>query len=476
MSKGRALILVIALWALIYLPGLGSREIKGEEGRRILPAITMLQGGNFLVPQVGSDPYFTKPPLVNWLVAGSFKLFGQRNEWTARLPSTICVLLVALAFVTVARASLGADGSLIGALVWLTSFGLIEKGRLIEIEALYVSITALATICWLSWWQTGRSKWLTWTVPWIFLGLGWLAKGPLHLVFFYAVVAAVLYQRRMLKSLWEPAHFVGIAIMLGIFAAWAIPCLLLMQESNVAHVWSRQFSGRLSGEDFKFSGWIMNIPRGLGYFLPWTLLLPLLFLKRPTLNVQRPTSKSEEATSTLNVGRWTLDVQRALLWGIVISFLIISLLPGSLPRYTMPLLGPASFLAALLLTERRQLRLVLVIAAVTATALLIYGFALIPQLKSREKVRPVAARINAILPPGIPLYAVDPDYQPFLFYVRDPIVYVRAVDEVPTGARFLLVQPRDQPQVSGNSRWTIEGIHQLRDYRDKQVVLLQVSD
>ena len=119
----------------------------------------------YLVPHVGSEPYFRKPPLVNWLVAASFKLTGQRNEWTARLPSALCVLAVALAFLTVARASLGANGSLIAALIWMVNFGMIEKGRLIEIEALYVSLLGLAMICWLSWWEQRRSPWLTWIVP-----------------------------------------------------------------------------------------------------------------------------------------------------------------------------------------------------------------------------------------------------------------------------------------------------------------------
>ena len=67
----------------------------------------MLETGNYIVPEVGGKPYFRKPPLVNWLVAASFKFFGVRNEWTARLPSALSVLAVALAFVTVARASLG---------------------------------------------------------------------------------------------------------------------------------------------------------------------------------------------------------------------------------------------------------------------------------------------------------------------------------------------------------------------------------
>ena len=126
MSRARALLIVVVVWATIYLPRLGALEIKSEEGRRILPAVTMLQTGNYFVPQIGSEPYFRKPTLVNWLVAGSFKLFDARNEWTARLPSVLCVLAVALAFVLVGRRELGGNGAIAAALMWLTNFGLLE--------------------------------------------------------------------------------------------------------------------------------------------------------------------------------------------------------------------------------------------------------------------------------------------------------------------------------------------------------------
>ncbi|MEP6821882.1 MAG: glycosyltransferase family 39 protein [Chthoniobacterales bacterium] len=472
MSPLRSLLVVLAVWAVIYLPGLGTLEIKGEEGRRILPAVTMLETGNYLVPFVGSDPYFTKPPLINWLVAASFQITGRRSEWSARLPSALCVLAVALAFIAVARRSLGAKGSLIAALVWMTNFGILEKGRLIELEALYVSLTGLAFICWLSWWQEQRSRWLTWTVPWIFLGLGILAKGPLHLVFFYAVLIGVLFHTRRLGALLHPAHFIGILIMLGIFAAWAIPCLQMMATNDVAHTWTRQFSGRLSGEDFKFAGWILNIPRGLGYFLPWTLLF--LFVRRER------TGDGEE------------NVSIGLAWGIGVSFLAVSLLPGSLARYTMPLLAPACRLVASLLASAWvefprwlrlrwpaalpfELRWPALITSLTCAAILIYAVALMPMLRSREKIRNIAAEINAALPAGEALYAVDPDYQPFLFYVRGPILYCQQVKDIPATARFLLLQPKDEGEALESRQWMprhAATLLRLRDYRKKEVILL----
>src|ERR1700758_3579787 len=91
-SKRSSLLVILLVWAALYLPALGSLAIKGEEGRRVLPGITMLQTGNYLVPQVGGETYFRKPPLINWLAAASFKIFGCQNEWTARMPSVVCVL------------------------------------------------------------------------------------------------------------------------------------------------------------------------------------------------------------------------------------------------------------------------------------------------------------------------------------------------------------------------------------------------
>src|SRR5882762_5939570 len=204
-SRVAAVLVVLLVWAVIYLPAQGSIAIKGEEGRRILRAIGMLHNGNYSVPEVGGNPYFRKPPLVNWLVAASFRIFGVRNEWTARLPSAVLVLAVAVAFVTVARTTLRPGGSIVAALIWMTNIGLIEKGRLIEIEALYVSLCGLAIIFWLSFLVQRKSPWLIWLPASVFLGLGLLAKGPTDLVFFYGIVIAVLVSWKDWRVLVHPA-------------------------------------------------------------------------------------------------------------------------------------------------------------------------------------------------------------------------------------------------------------------------------
>ena len=472
-SRNRSLLIVLLVWAAIYLPALGSLAIKGEEGRRILPAVRMIETGDYIVPRVGSNTYFRKPPLVNWLVAVSFKVFGVRNEWTARLPSAFSVLVVAIAFVTVARVSLGPSGSTIAALIWLTNIGIIEKGRLIEIEGLYVSLSGLAIIFWLSFSSPKKSPWLIWLPASTFLGLALLAKGPLHLVFFYGIVVAVLWQTKKWRLLVHPAHFAALAIMLAIFAAWAIPFLHSTTTQVALHKWSAQFSGRLSATGFNFSSWIQNIPRSLMYFLPWLILLPFIrFSKFHDIGQRR--------------------LARALTWGIAVPFLVVNLVPGAMSRYSMPVLVPASWLLAMSYAgdalqwpkgmqmgrERAWEKVVAVFVGVGlvigAIGYPVTAFA----LKNRQQVKKVAAEINAIVPVSETLYAVDPDYQPLFFYVKAPLGYVSRIANLPTDTHFFLVRTELEKEAAGAQKWAPRSTHQLariKDSRKREMVLFEVG-
>jgi len=472
-SRNRSLLIVLLVWAAIYLPALGSLAIKGEEGRRILPAVRMIETGDYIVPRVGSTTYFRKPPLVNWLVAVSFKVFGVRNEWAARLPSALSVLVVAIAFVTVARVSLGPSGSTIAALIWLTNIGMIEKGRLIEIEGLYVSLSGLAIIFWLSFSSQKKSPWLIWLPASIFLGLALLAKGPLHLAFFYGIVFAVLWQTKRWRLLVHPAHFAALAIMLAIFAAWAIPFLQSTTTQAALHKWSAQFSGRLSATGFNFSSWIQNIPRSLVYFLPWVVLFPFV----------RFTKFQDEAQRRL---------ARALTWGIVGPLLVVNLVPGALPRYSMPAVVPASWLLAMsyagnALDWPHKLRLggegvwAKVVAGFVGLGLVIggigYPFTAFV-LRNRQQVKKAAAEINAIVPASETLYAVNPDYQPVFFYVKAPLSYTTEITKLPANTHYFLVRTENEQEAITTQKWTPRWAHQLariNDFHKREMILFEVG-
>ena len=472
-SRLRAVAVVVIAWAVIYLPALGSIAIKGEEGRRILPAIRMLETGNYIVPEVGSNPYYRKPPLVNWLVAASFKIVGVRNEWTARLPSALSVLAVAIAFVTVARASLGAGGSMIAALIWMTNIGIIEKGRLIEIEALYVSLCGLAIIFWLSFFLQKKSPWLIWLPAFVFLGLGLLTKGPTHLVFFYGIVIAVLAYSKDWRLLFHPAHFVAIAVMVGIAAAWAIPFVYSTTADLAVDKWSAQYTGRLKVVDFRFFSWIQNIPRSLVYFLPWVLLFPFA----------RFSKFHDEARERL---------ARGLAWGIAVPVIGVNLVPGAVARYSMPAIVPACWLLAMICAanslewprrwvknQREWTATIIMIFVAVGVLIGAIGYPVTTViLRNRQQVKKAAAEINSLVPVSETLYAVNPDYQPVFFYVKAHLEYVSHIENLPRNTRYFLVRTEKEPEALAAQKWAplrAQPIARVHDYSKREMVLFEVA-
>jgi 4-amino-4-deoxy-L-arabinose transferase-like glycosyltransferase len=448
-SRTASLLIVAAVWAALYLPLLGSSELRGEEGKRVLPAVQMLERSDYLVPYLGARPYLNKPPLVNWIVAMSFRVFGVRNEWSARLPSAIFVLLVAVALATLGRTKLGALGSTIAAVCWLTTLELIDKSRTIEIDAINASLFALSLFFWLIFWQQNRSPWLTFTVPWIFLGVGFLAKGPGLLLFFYFILLAVLWRTGRLRELFQPAHWTGVLIMLTIVAAWGIPYFFAVRFQSLGEVWSHEVAAVVHGEIGRAENWPLNFPRGIAFFLPWILLLPFVRLDKIDNLVERETV-------------------RGLAWGSFVLFVVVILLPGTLPRYVLPLVAPMSWLIGVaaandafewklklghfrIRISRQIARWAIAIAI--AAEILVFPLRATVLFNKHQVQRPIARQINAAMPAGEPLYAVDPPFQPYFFYLHMPVIYLQRLEELPSNARFLLIQSRDLATMETSAQW-----------------------
>jgi hypothetical protein len=111
--------------------------------------------------------------------------------------------------------------------------------------------------------------------------------------------------------------------------------------------------------------------------------------------------------------------------------------------------------------------------------LCLFAVAVVPALQRRSKVKPIAAQLDALIPDSESLYAVDPDFQPFLFYLKSRVVYVNRLDQVPATARYLLIQPEKEREVTESKRWLPRrprAIQRVTDYRQKTVILARVGD
>lgn len=419
--------------------------------------------------------------MVNWLVAASFTLSGHRNEWTARLPAALAMLALGLGVCIGLRRWLGTDHAVFAALAVLTTVELIDKGRLIEIDALYTAAFGLALAAWIG--LDGASGRFRWVVSGLFLGIGLLLKGPLLLLFFYPVVVITLARSGKLAALWSPQHLAGLGVMLLVFGAWLVPHLLRPEAKAAVSTWSSQYAERLDWGDYRPGNTAINIGRALLNFLPWLLLLPFGHHPRE----DRPEDRRLLA---------------GLEWGALATFVLVMLLPGALPRYTLPLAVPVAILAAYRLRENPKLAalairvvfaalILMVLAsfsllvapggreylipgamlalgaaiwlhfedtprirtlnwtlgAMAVSATLFYCGKILPELRRRESLRPEAARIEDLTRGSEVIYAVGLDTPHVLFYLQTPHRLEPGIDAVPAGAEYLLVGREEADRV-----------------------------
>ena len=319
-----AILLVLVAWAAIYLPGLGKRELQGEEARRILPGRTMLQTGDWVLPRSAGEVYNRKPPGINWATAIAMVFTGRMDEKSVRMPSALAMLTLAMVTLVMMRGFLGMEGALLAALIMLTNLGFIERGRLAEIDGLYCALFGMAALSWLGLWWKERPL-AAWLLSGWLLGLAFLVKGPPHVWFFYAMVIGVLRQEKKLSELLTWRHGLGLLVFVLSWSWWAYLNAGTNPEKDSSSVWIDQISSRLGLSDFHFVSWLLLIPKSLGAFLPWALLLPL------GIRILKAKSEVREESS-----RHT-KILVGMGQGLLVGFLFIALLPSSRPRFLLPM-------------------------------------------------------------------------------------------------------------------------------------------
>jgi 4-amino-4-deoxy-L-arabinose transferase-like glycosyltransferase len=340
-SPKMAFIVVLAIWAAVYLPSLSVSPIDINEARRIYPAITMLETGDWKTPVLAGIEYYTKPPLMNWMLASSFYISGEETNLFARLPTTLNVLLLALIVLLVPRKLMSLNTRLISSVFVLTTVGTIGSCRTANIDPNYMCFTGMAVVFWLNAWAQDKYGFSMWLPASIFVGLGALAKGPLILLFYYAMVVSVLIYEKKARKLLSFPHFLSIALIFGIFGAWAYSASAGRpadpDEPKMASTWIKEMAYRFKLHEIKISTWFGRIMDGIAQFMPWGLLIILAFWK----SILKKLELTEKQKILVRSSRWAL----------LVPFIAICLLPLTKGRYNLPLLTLLVLVSALMLSK-----------------------------------------------------------------------------------------------------------------------------
>ena len=93
----RSVCLIVLAWLILHIGGLFTPGLLDDVDSVYLQiAREMLQRHDFVTPTIDGIRFFDKPPLMYWLAAGSFHIFGV-HDWAGRLPLALLTLALLLA-------------------------------------------------------------------------------------------------------------------------------------------------------------------------------------------------------------------------------------------------------------------------------------------------------------------------------------------------------------------------------------------
>ena len=363
---------IVALARLLTLglyPLTDTTEARyGEVARK------MAELGNWVTPLYDYGvPFWAKPPLTTWLSALSIQLLGV-NEFAVRLPYFLLAVLIAwLLWRWVSRSS-ASQAQLAVAMMSGTLLYFVASAAVMTDLGLVLG-TTLAMIGFWAAFEEGESArpkevWLLF----IGLGIGLLAKGPIAVVLSGLPIGLWMLLTGNIKASWQRVPwFKGSLLTLAIAAPWYV-----IAEIRTPGFWEYFFIGE-HWNRFTVTGWAGDkygtahaTQRGaiwlfaLAAVMPWTVLLPLLWIgRKPTQASQKFESPSYSRSLTIYLLAWS-----------VASCLFFTMSGNILWTYVLPALPAMALLAARWLSRDDRARWVcsVVVGGVLAMSMLVTAF------------------------------------------------------------------------------------------------------
>src|SRR5579859_1078877 len=178
------LVLIVLVWALIYIGSLFQPPLMDDADTvHAEAAREMVETGDWVTLKINDGfRYLEKAPLMYWLVAASYKVFGV-HDWSARLPIALGVLALLLVVYRLGRRVYGEEGGLYSALALATGFGPFIFTRILIPDMAVGLWLALGFDFFLTTLEQEKpSRWLCWGIA-AAMALNVLTKGLIGLVF-----------------------------------------------------------------------------------------------------------------------------------------------------------------------------------------------------------------------------------------------------------------------------------------------------
>ncbi len=325
-------LLVIALWMVFFLSGLFAVHLMPpDEPKYAYAAERMVRTGEFITPYFNCRPRFDKPPLIYWLIALSYRIFGV-SDWAARIPSVAASLGVMFTIFSFSRREYGTKEALSGAAVFAGTIHAWVMGRAVAPEMVLVFFETLS-IYFLYYGIEHESKRRI-TAGYLLMGAAFLTKGPVGVIIPLGTISLHLLFTKRFNALIRLMYLPGILL----FCIVALPWYLIMATIH-GNKYLEEFF--LYHNIYRFTGRARQHPFGFYYYIP--VLLGSLYIWLPfTPHILK---------STLQKIREEKAARLFAVW-IVFVLLFFTVSANKLHNYILIAYPPAAILSGAALVRR----------------------------------------------------------------------------------------------------------------------------
>lgn len=321
-------LLVVGVCALVYWPMLGSGGLTATEGHRVIPAWSMMDSGDWLVPRLFGQAYLRKPPGIQWAIALSSEVLG-RTELAARAVSALSCTLMALVAWVFAGRWFGWRWALAGGLAQALMPWMWTVGRQAEIEALHTLMVQLACLSAMDVMMRDRPvRALAGALSGALIALGVtgmaLTKGPAGAPALVGAFVGACLARRS----WRPAAWATVWVGIGVGAA-VVGWTLFAVSTRLARTGEAaitQGAGAFLFEPGRIARVIALAPTALAAMVPASLAF---------LFPWGPDARAEADASDAARERWARARGLALAWAAGLA--VCTLAGVGNVRYAMPM-------------------------------------------------------------------------------------------------------------------------------------------
>lgn len=333
-SRLRIAVLILTLWLGCFygLDAVGLFDL--DEGLYATASRRMVDSGDWLVPYVGTEVFFDKPPLTYWLQGAAIELMGA-TPTAARLPSAVAAAFTALGVMWWARrrglSRIGRPAAIIFVLSPLT----IALARQAITDSLLTLWLTISIIGWIEGYLGNRRWYLLMAAG---AGLATMTKGPIGLLLPGAAFVIWTFVRRDFKEWRRVPWLAAIGLYLLIVLPWHVAVWRACGDAFVQEYIVHQQLARFLGKDFAHnSPFWFYIPILLIGAFPWSAFLPGVWWNNLKIR------SCDKQSADCGISMWAL-------WAAVV-LVFFSLSKSKLPGYMQPVMPALALLVAARLSK-----------------------------------------------------------------------------------------------------------------------------